>query len=472
MSLRRLVTPTLAVLTGCAAPLCAALILSVAMPAHADTALDEFAREVDRTESVRAVMNLQRTYAQYAQAGLWNEVGALFAPDGRFVFDGPIMPEQTAKGPVAIAAFLRTRYGGSDEGLKADGLSTMMIESPVANLSVDGNRAKVRWEAWIFHGAGGHARVEGGVFENEYAREGGVWKIAEAHYHPEFDGPYDTGWTNWGGGDLPVVPSHYTADAAGIPIPPAVGVAPKSKATLAALQQRVDRLNDEDRIRNLQSAYGYYQDRKMWDDVVDLFADTGVVEVGGHGVWRGRAGVRRWLETMGPAGLRHGQLNDRVQFDVTVEIAPGGNEAWARGIELGMLGEADQEKGWWEVGTFKNRFVKESGMWKVREMRRFTLVKTDVFQGWGKSRIVEPVPTGISKPDAPVPAADAAAPGLGMPAFLGTHPVTGRRSCPRAAARRLPRVRSPIRSPWAKRRPSPSRRPGGGSPARRPLTVP
>ena len=152
----------------------------------------------------------------------------------------------------------------------------------------------------------------------------------------------------------------------------------------------------------------------------------GVVEIGGQGVWRGPAGVRRWLESMGPAGLSHGQLNDRVQFDVTVTIAAGGNEAWARGIELGMLGEADQEKGWWEVATFRNRFVKEDGVWKFREMRRFPLMKTDVFLGWGKSRIVDPAPSGAHKPDAPVPAADAAAPGLAMPAFLGTHPVTGK----------------------------------------------
>jgi hypothetical protein len=397
MSLCRLATHTLAVL--------AALLLGAATTARADTALDDFARDVDRVESLRAVLNLQRTYAQLAQAGLWNEIGALFAPDGRFVFDGLIMPEQTAKGPAAIAAFLRTRYGGGYEGLKANGLSTMMIDAPVANLAADGHSAQVRWETWTLHGAGGQARVEGGVFENDYVRQGGVWKIAAAHYYPEFDGSYDTGWTNWGGGKLPVVPRHYTIDSAGIPIPPALGAAPTATATLAALQARVDRLNDEDRIRNLQSAYGFYQDRKMWDDVADLFADDGVVEVGGQSVWRGKAGVRRWLETMGPAGLRHGQLHDRVQFDLTVAIAPGGNEAWARGIELGMLGEADQEKGWWEIATFKNRFVKEGGVWKVRELRRFPLMKADVFEGWGKSRIIA---------------------GVSLPAFLGTHPVSGK----------------------------------------------
>ena len=400
-----------------------ALLLAVTAPASGETPFEEVARQVDRTESLRAVLNLQRTYAHYAQAGLWNEVGALFAANGSFTFDGLVMPERTARGPAAIAAFLRTRYGGGHDGLKADGLSTMMIDAPVANLSADGTSARVRWETWIFHGASGQARVEGGVFENEYVRQAGIWKIAQAHYYPEFDGPYDTGWTNWGGGKLPVVPRHYTIDSSGTPIPPASGAAPRSTTTLAELQARVDRLNDEDRVRNLQSAYGFYQDRKMWDDVVDLFSDDGVIEVGGQGIWRGKAGVRRWLETMGSAGLRHGQLNDRVQFDVIVQIAPGGNEAWARGIELGMLGEADQEQGWWEIAVFRNRFVKEGGTWKLRELRRFPLMKTDVFQGWGKSRIVDPVPTGASRPDAPV--SGVAPPGLAMPVFLGPHPVTG-----------------------------------------------
>ena len=35
-------------------------------------------------------------------------------------------------------------------------------------------------------------------------------------------------------------------------------------------------MNDEDKVRNLQNAYGYYMDRKMWDDVTDLFTADGV----------------------------------------------------------------------------------------------------------------------------------------------------------------------------------------------------
>lgn len=407
--------------------LCALLTSLVAASwVRADDELAAFAREVERTEAVRAVKTLQASFAQYAQFGLWSEIGALFADSGRFVFDGSIGPAQTANGPAAVAEFLRNRYGGGRDGLDARGLSTMMIDAPVVNIAGDGNSARARWQAMVFHGHDGEARIEGGVFVNEYVRERGVWKIATAHYHPQYDGPYEVGWVNWGGGDLPVVPYHFDSDTAGIPIPPAAGDAPAGGATLAELQARVDALNDEDRVRNLEAALGFYEDRKMWDDVVDLFAQDGVVEIGGQGVWHGPAAIRRWLESVGPAGLAHGELNDRVQLGVTVTIAPGGNEAFARGIELGMLGAADQEKGWWELATFRNRFVKEDGAWKIRELRRFVQMKTDIFEGWGKSRIVEPAPAGARAPDAPVPSADAVEPGFAVPAFLAAHPVTDR----------------------------------------------
>jgi len=69
--------------------------LLLAAPARADQALDAFARDVARTESVRAVKTLQHTYAQYAQYGLWNEVGALFAADATFRSHGVLVQLQT-----------------------------------------------------------------------------------------------------------------------------------------------------------------------------------------------------------------------------------------------------------------------------------------------------------------------------------------------------------------------------------------
>jgi hypothetical protein len=42
-------------------------------------------------ESVRAVKVLQRTYAQYSQYGLWNEMAALFADDARLTFGDDVV---------------------------------------------------------------------------------------------------------------------------------------------------------------------------------------------------------------------------------------------------------------------------------------------------------------------------------------------------------------------------------------------
>jgi len=388
--------------------------------AAAPPSIDSLARDVERAESLRAVKTLQRTYAQYAQYGLWNEMSSLFARDGVFETGS-----QRLKGPQAIAEFLTRQYGNGHQGLEAGAVNTQLIAAPVANLSVDGHTAKARWDAMMLRSdAAGHASIEGGIFENEYVKENGVWKFADLHFYPLYAGPYETGWTNVDGQDLPIVPYHYDGDTAGVPIPEPEGAAPKATATLAALETRIRSLNDEDQVRNLQSAYNYYVDRKMWDDVADLFAGDSVLEIGGVGVYDGPEGVRKAMLRMGPAGLTQGQLNDHLVFDDVAQILQGGAEARSRGYELGLVGEAEKGEQHWEVNVFDNRFVKEGGVWKVREMRLFPVIRSNYNEGWGKSHLHEAVPTGNLAPDHPVPDADRGTLDALIPAFHAPNPVT------------------------------------------------
>jgi hypothetical protein len=385
--------------------------------------LDSLARDVDRAESLRAVKTLQRTYAQYAQYGLWNEMGSLFAADGVFE-DGT----QTLKGPPSIAAYLTHRFGNGHQGLAAGAVETQLTAAPVVNLSIDGNSAKGRWDAMTLRSdASGQASIEGGILENEYVRENGVWKFATLHFYPLYAGPYETGWTNVDGKDLPIIPYHYDGDTAGVPIPSPVGVPGEAKTSLAALESRVRVLNDEDQVRNLQAAYNYYVDRKMWDDVSDLFAGDAVLEIGGIGVYDGPKGARKAMERMGPAGLTQGQLNDHLVFDDVAQILPGATEARIRGYELGLVGDGDKGEAHWEVNVFDNRFVKEGEIWKVREMRLFPLLRSEYHAGWGKSRLQEPVPTDNLAPDHPVPTADRGSADAVIPAFHAVNPVTRRK---------------------------------------------
>jgi hypothetical protein len=344
---------------------------------NTSVALNALARDVERVESVRAVKNVQRSYAQLSQFGQWKAMAALFSVNGIVRWG-----EQTITGHSAIAAWLASTAGAMD-GLLPGSLHTEVIDEPLVNLSVDGYTAKARWMGLRFLGDGaGSARIEGGLYENEYVLQDGHWRISLLHYYPQYEGEYAEGWTNVGGEDLPIIPAHFTADEAGVPIPPTIGAAPPTAATAAELAHRIDLLNDEDAVRNIQNAYGYYVDRRMWSDVVDLFTDAGTVHIAGAGDYSGPEGVRQAMERMGPEGLTHGHLNDRPIFDLMVQLHPGGQEATTRGIELGMLADADKRQGSWEFTVFRNRFVKEGGLWKVQELNLTPILHADYFQGW------------------------------------------------------------------------------------------
>lgn len=405
----------------------AALALSLAAclappaPSVAQPALADLARDVDRAESLRAVKNLQRTYAQYSQFGLWNEMAELFAEDAAFIFD-----DERVEGRAAIAAHLTAREGGGRQGLEHGAIHTEIIDHPVVNLAVDGEAAQGRWYGFFLASDGdGHASIQGGVFENEYVRENGRWQIAVHRFYPQYEGPYETGWKNYRGRDLAILPYHFTPDESGVPIPPPVGEAPASEASLEALEERIAALTDEGLVRNLQAAYGYYVNRRMWSDVTDLFAAEGVYELGGNGIYVGPAGVRKAHERMGPEGLTDGVLNDRLQFDTVVQLAPGRREARVRGIEMALLGDVERREAFWEVSVYDNRFVKEDGLWKVREMRVFPIFRSTYDEGWGKSRLTETL-TGALAPDRPLPREDEGPQDRLVPAFVASHPVTGR----------------------------------------------
>jgi hypothetical protein len=386
-----------------AVPAALALLLVFACAgARAADSGDALARDVDRLESLRQVKDLQRSYAHYTQAGLWDEAASLFTGDARFVRGA-----EELRGPQAITGWL-VRRGGSARGLPPGALHIEFIDEPLVNLSPDGRSAKGRWMSIALLGDGkGQARIEGGIYENEYLREGPTWKIAVSRYHPQYSGPYETGWINEGGADLPLVPYHFSIEESGIPLPPAAGPAPASDARAADVVARIARLNAEDTVRNLQHAYGYYVDRRMWDDAVDLFTRFPVAEIAGAGTFHHKEGLRRALERMGPPGLKTGELNDRMILDTIVNVLPGGEEAITRGFELALVGDAARGMQRWEISLFRNRFVHEDGVWKLHELRLFPVVQADFSRGWGDGGLTPP-------------------PNRSMPAFAGSNPVTGK----------------------------------------------
>jgi hypothetical protein len=399
--------------------LAAGIAVPIRLLAATPAGINELARSVERAEGIRAVKTVQRSFAQYGQFGLWSEMAGLFSADAVYIWG-----DDKANGPKAIGDLLARKYGNGKRGLEPGAVHAQLIEQPIVDLSVDGQSARGRWYGFLMWADGkGEAGVQGGVFENVYVKENGVWKIQTLNFLPQYEGSYETGWTNWKGQDVPITPFHFNADQAGTPVPAPVGPAPAARATLADLERRAQTLDDENLTRNLQAVYGYYISRRMWDDAVDLFTSDSIYELGGVGVFEGPRGVRKALERQGPGGLTDGVLNDRLQFDTIASVAPNGVEAQVRGIELGLVGDAARQQAHWEVNVYDNRFVKENGVWKVREMRVFPMFRSEYSQGWGRSRLGQP---DGAAPDRPVPAGDAGEQDRLLPAFVSINPGTAK----------------------------------------------
>ncbi|MBQ1046311.1 MULTISPECIES: nuclear transport factor 2 family protein [unclassified Micromonospora] len=370
----------------------AGMVALQAPPAAATTptiTLDTLARDLVRVESLREVKDVQRTYAHLAQYGRWSDMAALFSTDATFRWG-----DEMVTGRPAIRDWLEADAGAMN-GVNPGSLHTVIVDQPLVNLSVDGLSAKARWNGFRFLGDGaGAARIEGGIYENEYVFENGRWRISLLHYYPQYEGDYATGWRNKDLALLPIVPYHFTPDEAGVPIPEPVGPAPRAGTTVNKVAARIDKLNSEDAVRNLQHAYGYYVDRRMWSDVVDLFANGATVSIDNVGTFRGAAGVRQAMERMGPENLSQGILNERIQFDTIVDVHTSGTQATARGIEFAMVGDANTREASWEISVFHNHFVKQGGLWKLKDMNITPLVIAPYSTGWGDGGIA-PAPTRV-----------------------------------------------------------------------------
>lgn len=337
-----------------------------------DAELSLLAGRVAAVEAVRAVKRLQHAWGHYADAGDIAAMADLFARDGRLV-----LPPRTATGRDDILALLAETMGGADAAAAADRLNIRLQLSPVVTVDPDGLTARGRWHELALTGRHGHdANWSGGIHENTYVREDGVWKIAQLRHHPQFAGTHEDGWRSVSD-DVPLVPFHFTPDQAGTP----VAAHPAAEAArVEPLAARAVRMVDESLVQNLVAAYGFYVDRRLWDDVGDLFTDDGVLQWGDE-TWSGRSGIRLALEAVCPSGLRRGELFDHLQTMPIVEVAPDGRTARLRGLELQSIAAPGTDDRW-GVRVCEGEFRRVGDEWRIAALRFFPRLLADHARGW------------------------------------------------------------------------------------------
>jgi hypothetical protein len=426
---------TLVVSLACAAA-CCITVRAAAQIAPADGLASIRARLVQlesvlhNAQALRDIKRLQYSYAHYAESGLWLDLGDLFAANGVAHY-----AQGDFRGPESLRKFYLQELGRGQLGLAEGRIYPHIMIQPVVTVAEDGKTAKGRWHVIAMLGSyGSSASWAGVVYENRYVFEDGVWKISELSYNSQYTGRYSPPGLALSKWDLLY---HFTTQSAGAPVPNSNSSAPANVADAAAgsvnfeglqqrwveLARRAEHLQDETDVLNLQHNYGYYFDQKTWEEVANLFASDGTMELGQHGVYAGRDRIRRALDTIGGDRLGNDEVNDHLQLATVVHIAPDGRTAMARGVELsvsGVKGRGAQ----WEEGIFENDYVKQDGVWKIHSVRYYPRVITDYELGWAKDAKPAAKPSTVFPPDRPPTEEYGIYPKMYYPRFHYTNPVT------------------------------------------------
>ena len=203
------------------------------------------------------------------------------------------------------------------------------------------------------------------------------------------------------------------------------------RTRLGALTSRTTRIDDINRIENLQGSYGYYVDKMLWDEVVDLFADDATLEIGPSGVYVGKNSIRRYLSSLsgGKEGPLPGVLNDHFEVQPIVTVASDGLTAKGRWRLFLMTGVSGSGSGGnWGEGIYENEYVKQDGVWKISKLHWYATFVAPYEGGWlnvDKKGIEEYALGKGVMPDRPPSETYDAYPGVFVPPFHYKNPVSG-----------------------------------------------
>jgi uncharacterized protein (TIGR02246 family) len=133
----------------------------------------------------------------------------------------------------------------------------------------------------------------------------------------------------------------------------------------AALEKRVQQLEDEKQIREVVIRYGEYLDARDYAGYASLFAKDGVW-TGGFGSATGPAAIQEMMEkNLGKpeAGFINKQ---NFHLDTTVVVDVNGDTATARSRYMFFTTSAGSRPVPTLAGRYVDQFVRENGQWKIK----------------------------------------------------------------------------------------------------------
>ena len=424
---------------------------TAAIPAdQVATRLAAAQQQLQLLEDERDIETLQQTYGYYVDKNLWVQVSELFADNGTLEIGG----RGVFVGKKRVLDYLQW-LGEPKPGRLYDHTQLQ----GVVHVSPDGLHAKARWRTLPFVGELNKISEIGDVmYENEYIKDNGKWKIATLHAYFLMYTDLSKGWDKQTRRnsqpeatlppDLPpsVVyktypdelsgPYHYQNPVTGAPVYPAVAPTPVSgdaaaqQALVEQLAQRTSKLEALQQLERLQHIAGYYFDARDWDNYASLFTANATMERDQRGVYVSQARIKQSLPVLfGEAGLKAGNVHQHLYYQGIAHVADDGQSANMRIRTVNLEGDY-QGDATWGGGVFENRYVKENNVWKLQQEHLYTTFYAGYKGAW--SHAARPMP-GVSTtlpPDQPPSMVYQSFPGYSTFPFHYVHPVTGQPPLP------------------------------------------
>lgn len=153
--------------------------------------LPAVARRIERLEDEAAVEKLQRSYGYYVDKGMWPQVADLFCETGTLEIGG----RGVFLGRKRVLDYMQGLGGQLPPGPKQGQIINHQQFQGIVTVASDGRSAKGRWTAFVMGGSP-YAAIQWGdvMYENEYVKEDGVWKISKLHAPFTMYSLYSDGW--------------------------------------------------------------------------------------------------------------------------------------------------------------------------------------------------------------------------------------------------------------------------------------
>jgi len=162
-------------------------------------------QRVSLLEDMQAVRSLHFKYGYYMDKGFYDEVVDLFSDRCEVHFMSGIYRGKAGARRLYCGRFRPLFTGGHNGPVDGLLLDHMQLQD-IVDVAPDGMTAKGRFRCFLlggFHVSRDvpHAALprqwwEAGVYENEYVKEAGVWRIKVLNYNLTLQADYETGWAN------------------------------------------------------------------------------------------------------------------------------------------------------------------------------------------------------------------------------------------------------------------------------------